>query len=224
MSLSSPTPRSVLVTDFDGTMTRTDFYLLARARWWDDTKPDPWLDYIAGRITHFDALNLFFACIRADETTLREFVNGMGLDPAIPSAFERLHQAGWALVIASAGCDWYIRHLLRDISTPYVLHANPGRLTAEGSLRMIPPADSPFFTPRTGIDKVAVVRDALRQFDRVAFAGDGPPDVDPARLVPGSLRFARGHLAETLGRDGEGFLPLVDWACLADTLLQLRSP
>lgn len=224
MTMSSPETRSVLVTDFDGTMTRTDFYLLARARWWDETNPDPWLDYVAGRLTHFDALNRFFASIRSDEASLREFVEGMGLDPAVPASFERLHQAGWALVIASAGCEWYIRHLLRDVRTPYVLHANPGLVTPAGALRMIPPTDSPFFTPGTGIDKVAVVEDALRRFDRVAFAGDGAPDVEPSRRVPASLRFARGHLADVLGRAGEGFLPLTNWTRLADTLLELPSP
>lgn len=209
----------VLVSDFDGTMTRHDFYQLARARWWNEAEPDPWQDYLAGRLTHFDALNRFFARIRSDEAGLRAFVDGMELDPTLPSALERLHRAGWRIVIASAGCEWYIRHLLARIRTPFVLHANPGRLTPEGGLQMVPPVTSPFFSRATGIDKTAVMRDALASSERVAFAGDGPPDLPPARLVPGQRRFARGYLADALRKEGEAFHPLSRWEELAATLL-----
>jgi 2-hydroxy-3-keto-5-methylthiopentenyl-1-phosphate phosphatase len=211
---------SVLVSDFDGTMTRHDFYQLARARWWNPSDPDPWEDYLAGRMTHFDALNRFFARIRSDEPSLRAFAETMELDSTLGPALARLHQAGWQIVIASAGCEWYIRHLLAGIGTPFVLHANPGILTPEGGLRMVAPTTSPFFSPETGIDKTAVVRDALSRCDRVAFAGDGPPDLSPSRLVSGALRFARGHLAAALEAENLAFHPLECWAKLADTLLE----
>lgn len=210
---------AVLVSDFDGTMTRHDFYQLVRARWWDESQPDPWQDYLAGRITHFEALNRFFGRIRADETTLRQLADSMELDATLPAALQRLHDAGWSVVFASAGCEWYIRHLLRAVRTPFVLHANPGRLTSEQSLQMVLPTSSPFYSPTTGIDKPAVVRDALARSSRVAFAGDGPPDVGPAKLVPAERRFARGHLAAVLGAEGEGFRPLENWEKLADRLL-----
>lgn len=219
--MPNPATGPILVSDFDGTMSRHDFYVLSRARWWNDAEPDPWEDYRAGRLSHFDALNRFFARIRADEATLRAFADGMELDPTLASALERLDHAGWRVVIASAGCEWYIRHLLAGLRTPFTLHANPGRLTPEGGLEMIPPTTSPFFTAGTGIDKAAVVRDALSRSTRVAFAGDGPPDLPPARLVPASRRFARGHLAEALSAAGEGFQPLTNWAALAESLLRM---
>lgn len=215
---------SVLVSDFDGTMTRHDFYQLARARWWNEAESDPWEDYIAGRISHFDALNRFFARIRADETTLRKFAEGMELDPTLPAALERLHQAGWTLVIASAGCEWYIRHLLAGVCIPFTLHANPGRLTPVGGLEMQLPVNSEFFSPETGIDKLAVVRNALAHSGRVAFAGDGPPDLPPARLIPARLRFARGHLARALMAEGEAYEPLSNWATLTTHLLDFPAP
>jgi 2-hydroxy-3-keto-5-methylthiopentenyl-1-phosphate phosphatase len=216
--------RPVLVSDFDGTMTKHDFYQLVRDRWWNNADPDPWQDYLAGRITHFEALNRFFAKIRGDDPSLRDLALTMELDPALPAALEQLHQAGWSVVIASAGCELYIRYLLKGIRTPYVLHTNPGRRSAEGGLEMILPTSSPFFSPQTGIDKTAIVQDALAKHDRVAFAGDGPPDLPPAKLVPGELRFARGHLAGALQSEGEAFHPLPDWAAVAKTLLQDVTP
>jgi 2-hydroxy-3-keto-5-methylthiopentenyl-1-phosphate phosphatase len=214
---------SVLVSDFDGTMTRHDFYQLVRARWWDESDPDPWQDFLAGHLTHFEALNRFFARIRCSEPELVKLALGMELAPGLTAALERLHEGGWRLVIASAGCEWYINHLLAGARIPFTLHANPGRLTAKGSLEMSLPVGSPFFSPLTGIDKTAVVRDALGRYDRVAFAGDGPPDLAAARLIPSHLRFARGYLAEKLRAGGEAFQPLVNWEMLATGLLD-RSP
>jgi 2-hydroxy-3-keto-5-methylthiopentenyl-1-phosphate phosphatase len=144
----------------------------------------------------------------------------MELDPALPDALEALTAAGWQVVIASAGCDWYIRHLLANVSSPFTLHANPGRYDPAQGLTMILPTGSAFYSPQTGIDKVAVVRDALAHSTRVAFAGDGPPDLPAAKLVEPELRFARGWLAQALTHAGENFQALTDWTQLAQQLLK----
>ena len=81
------------------------------------------------------------------------------------------------------------------------------------------PLGSRFFSRSTGIDKVAVVRDAQRRSTDVAFAGDGRPDLEPALLVPPERRFARGWLADALRLRSEAFHHFEDWAELARTLL-----
>ena len=60
--------------------------------------------------------------------------------------------------------------------------------------------DSPYASQVTGIDKVAVVQNALERYGRVAFAGNGAPDLDAALIVEPELRFARGWLADQLKR------------------------
>jgi len=69
-----------------------------------------------------------------------------------------------------------------------------------------------------GVDKSAVVRHALRVADTVAFAGDGPTDLQPALLVRPGLRFARGFLAEALRARGEAFQPFSRWSEIAREL------
>jgi hypothetical protein len=51
-------------------------------------------------------------------------------------------------------------------------------------------------------------QDALNRSDRVAFAGDGRPDLKPALAVRPQSRFARGWLAEALSERSEKFHPL----------------
>src|SRR4051812_9896918 len=127
-------PRGVLVSDFDGTMTRHDFYRLALETLLPAETPDHWAEYRAGAITHFEALRLYFAAIRADEKTVLAVVRRMELDPGLPAAVASLMRAGWAVVITSAGCDWYIRRLLADagveVDIEVDIQANPGRFEA----------------------------------------------------------------------------------------------
>jgi len=200
-------------------MTRRDFYDLVRERWPVPPDDDPWDAYVAGRCTHFEALAAIFARIRTDEATLLGLLDRMELDPALPDAVRRLGAAGWQVVVASAGCEWYLLRLLQRAGLSLEVHANPGEFSPAHGLQLRLPVQSRFFTPATGIDKPAVVRDALGRSAEVAFAGDGRPDLIPALLVPGARRFARGWLAGELRARGEAFHPLADWKTVADTLL-----
>jgi 2-hydroxy-3-keto-5-methylthiopentenyl-1-phosphate phosphatase len=81
------------------------------------------------------------------------------------------------------------------------------------------PAGSPYLSPTLGVDKTAVVRRYLEGGRPVAFAGDGFPDAEPARLVPADLRFARGDLADVLRSEGLPFRPFESWSDIVHDLL-----
>ncbi len=104
----------VLISDFDGTMTQRDFYRQAQARLVPPETHDFWEDFQAGRLTHFEALANIFRRIRADEAAMLEAAHAMGLEPELGESIARLQLAGWEVIIASAGCDWYIRRLLAE--------------------------------------------------------------------------------------------------------------
>lgn len=210
---------NTLVTDFDGTLTQRDFFELVRLRWPSAPGDDPWDDYVAGRLTHFEALARIFGRIRTTEGALREMATAMEIDPDAGKAVELLRAQGWEVVVASAGCDWYIRQLLTGISLE--IHANPGRFEAERGLVMEWPEQERFLSQETGVDKLAIVRDAILRSEQVAFAGDGRPDLEPALLVVPQLRFARGWLAEELQRRGEDFRPFQRWSEIAVELISL---
>jgi 2-hydroxy-3-keto-5-methylthiopentenyl-1-phosphate phosphatase len=213
-------PAGVLVSDFDGTMTRHDFYLLVIESLLPPGTPDYWAEYRAGTITHFEALRRYFADIRASEDEVLAVVERMELDLHLRAAVDALRQAGWRVVVTSAGCDWYIRRLLGEAGVDVEVHSNPGRFVAGQGLLMELPMRSPFLSPTLGVDKAAVVRSYLESGRPVAFAGDGYPDADPARLVPGDRRFARGALATVLSNEGFPFHPFETWSDIARLLLQ----
>ncbi len=207
--------RHLLVSDFDGTITRHDFYKLAVQSLLPADMPDYWARYRAGEMTHFEALQAIFASITADEQTVRKVVDRMEIDPGLPAALRLLEQSGWEVVVTSAGCDWYIRILLDKLGVNLKVWSNPGRFVPGKGLVMELPRESPFFSPSLGVDKTAVVRQAIAPGRRVAFAGDGPPDIDPARLVAADFRFARADLAQALSDEGLSFRRYDRWSEIA---------
>jgi len=209
----------VLVTDFDGTMTRQDFYQLVSARLLPPQTPDYWGKYLAGRMTHFQALQRIFTCIVADESVVLETARMMELDPKAGEAVRQLQASGWEIIVASAGCRWYIDHLLGEQDIHITVHANPGAFNPEFGLLMELPEGSPYLSESTGIDKEAVVREMVAKHRIVAFAGDGRPDEPAAMLVPPEHRFARGWLAETLRAKEIPFRPFEYWSEIGDMLL-----
>lgn len=229
----SPADAGVLITDFDGTMSRLDFYKLAIEFLVPGGTPDYWSQFRAGTITHFDALRLYFASIRASEDEVLSVVRKMELGPQVSVAVRSLQAAGWRVIVASAGCEWYIRRVLAWSGLDVEVHANPGRFETGRGLLMELPTDSLYFSPTHGIGKAAIVRRCLQESVSfhsnrsheslpVAFAGDGIPDADPARLVQSQMRFARGDLADVLRREHLEFQPFEYWSEIADWLLQHR--
>ncbi|MGV3484266.1 MAG: MtnX-like HAD-IB family phosphatase [Planctomycetaceae bacterium] len=214
------TEGGILVSDFDGTMTRHDFYKLVIESLLPADVPDHWSEYRAGAITHFEALRRYFAAIRASEAEVLAVLERMELDPQLPGAVESLRRSGWRVVVASAGCDWYIRRMLAGIGLDLEVHANPGAFEAGRGLLMEMPTQSPYWSPMLGIDKTSIVREFLHQGRTVAFAGDGFPDAEPARLVQADLRFARADLANTLDQERLSYFSFAAWSDIAYQLLQ----
>ena len=215
-----PSATDIVVTDFDGTLTDRDFYSLVVERLLPSDAADHFAAFRAGEVTHFEALRRIFAAL-ADhhEHEVLGVVDAMGLQPDLAGLVDRLRAAGWDVVIVSAGCDWYIRHLLDAAGVDVEVHANPGRFVGGRGLVMERPSDPRYRSETVGVDKAAVVRDALARYDRVVFAGDGLPDLPAARLVADHHRFGRGDLAEAAAAEGVPTRPFERWADVVEAVL-----
>lgn len=208
---------NILVSDFDGTMTECDFFRAALSRL-PPNAAAPWERYEQGITSHFEALAEIFSGLRINEQEFDALLAEMRVESGLAEALDRLHRSGWSLVIASAGCAFYIERIVLRTGITAVIHANPGDFVPGCGLFMTPPGQSPFFSAATGIDKAAVVRHYLGRGLDVAFAGDGRPDLAPALLVPPGRRFARGWLADELESRGEPFVHFSRWRDIAGSL------
>jgi 2,3-diketo-5-methylthio-1-phosphopentane phosphatase len=210
----------IFVSDFDGTITDKDFYSLLVERYVPADTPDYFAQYQAGRITHFEAMAAYFAFVPTDEQRLEELFEASQADPDLGAAAELLQRAGWELLVVSAGSSWYVQRALRRAGVTATVYSNPGHLENRRGLVLEKlDASSPYHSASVGIDKSAVVRYALHAAETVAFAGDGPPDLEAALLVRPELRFARRFLADALRHCGEPFRPFSRWSEIAKELV-----
>jgi 2-hydroxy-3-keto-5-methylthiopentenyl-1-phosphate phosphatase len=99
----TPNERAVFVSDFDGTMARPDFYHLVRRDLVPKGTPDFWSRYRAGDMTHFEALRAFFEAAEGGEPALRRLLDMMEMPDDLPAQVESLREAGWDVVVVSAG-------------------------------------------------------------------------------------------------------------------------
>jgi 2,3-diketo-5-methylthio-1-phosphopentane phosphatase len=212
--------RKIFVSDYDGTITNKDIYALLAERYAPAETPDYFAQYVEGRLTHFEAMAAYFAFVPTDERQLEELLDAAEADPDLGASVALLQRAGWELLVVSAGSSWYIERVLKRAGVAATVYSNPGRLeTGRGLVLEKPDASSPYHSASVGIDKSAVVRHALHAAETVAFAGDGPPDLQPALLVRPELRFARGFLADALRQRGEAFRPFARWSEIARELM-----
>jgi len=211
--------RKIFVSDYDGTITDKDFYSLLAECYIPRDTPDFFAQYREGRITHFEAMAAYFACAPTEAQQLEDLLAASQADPDLGASAALLQRAGWELWVVSAGSSWYVDRVLRRAGVAATVYANPGRLENGRGLVLerLDPA-SPYHSAAVGVDKSAVVRHALQVAETVAFAGDGPPDLQPALLVQPELRFARGFLAEALREREEPFRPFSRWSEIAREL------
>lgn len=177
-----------------------------------------WDTYRAGKLTHFEAMQAFFSHAPDDPTELAALVRDTEPDPRFGDSVGALEANGWDLIVVSAGSSWYIERILQAAGVQVPIYSNPGTIVPGKGLVMKLADQSPFFCSDVGVDKSAVVRDALSRYTDVAFAGDGPPDLAPALLVGANRRFAKGFLAEELRKRGEGFVEFSAWSEIAGNL------
>jgi 2-hydroxy-3-keto-5-methylthiopentenyl-1-phosphate phosphatase len=216
---------NALISDFDGTITDHDFFALIANRHMPASTPDYFEQYRAGKLSHFEAMAAYFSHAPAeDAAAIEALLRDTRPDPQLQEGAAMLRRAGWELIVVSAGSSWYIERILGAAGITATIHSNPGRLVPGRGLVLEHPHGSPFFSEEVGVDKAAVVRDALSRYEDVAFAGDGPPDVQPALLVKPERRFARRYLAEELLRRSEHFLPYGQWSEVAWTLASSGAP
>jgi 2-hydroxy-3-keto-5-methylthiopentenyl-1-phosphate phosphatase len=211
--------RKIFVSDYDGTITGKDFYSLLAEHYIPAETPDYFAQYREGRMTHFEAMAAYFAFAPTEEQQLEELLAASDVDPELSASVELLERAGWELWVVSAGSSWYVECVLRRAGVTAPVYSNPGRIE-QGRGLVLEKFDpsSPYHSSTVGVDKCAVVRHALEVAEQVAFAGDGPPDVEPALLVQPELRFARGFLAAALRQRCETFRPFSRWSEIAREL------
>ena len=200
------------VTDFDGTITNDDFFQYVGDAFFDDSALAPWRLYLKGKLSHFEALRQMYGSLRVCEKELIDLLKKVAVDEWVIPTFELLRDAQIPIYIASAGCDYYINLLVGGEIEKYGVNlvTNSSRYSqAEGLLMERPSKDNRFYDENVGISKKKIVEYLHQNDRRVIYAGDGPPDIDPARIA--DIVFAKKILLKKCIEEGIKTLKFSDY-------------
>jgi 2-hydroxy-3-keto-5-methylthiopentenyl-1-phosphate phosphatase len=186
-------PKLAVLTDFDGTITRTD---VAEAIL-DEFAPPAWWDieelHRDRQIGTRESMVRQFALLRAKQADLLKFVDEhVEMDETFRDFVAFCGGRRIRLEIVSEGLDFYVRHLMRKWGLDLPLRTNHA-VFEEGSVRIEYP-----WADRTctlcGTCKLLRLFQLRTEGYRIAYVGDGHSDLCPA--IEADRVFAKAELAQ----------------------------
>lgn len=176
--------KKVLISDFDGTISKKDFFWYAVNELLKPEDITPWNDYLEKKITHIEALSKIFSKIKLNEKEFKEFVLTLPIEECFVETANYCSKNNIGFYIISAGADLYIKIILEHlkVSNLVTLISNKSSYTFQKGLFIhIPDKNNKFYSYNYGVDKRHAVKSIIKDYNYSIFAGDGRPDFDAAK-------------------------------------------
>ncbi|RYM05019.1 2,3-diketo-5-methylthio-1-phosphopentane phosphatase [Sporolactobacillus sp. THM7-7] len=211
------TKRFLFLSDFDGTLSDKDFFHVIIDRYFQKDAEKLYADWDNKVTTDLDYLTRLFQAIDRDEAGIDEDILRIPFDPDAKKVIERVQRAGGDFVVISAGTDYYIKRIFQHYGIQGVkIYSNPGVYSNRG-IRLQPDPESRYYSEMYGIDKAKIVRDLMKDYEIVYFAGDSRPDLEAAMLA--DTAFAKGKLQGLLEAENHPYVPIGGFADIENYLL-----
>lgn len=189
----------VLISDFDGTISKKDFFYMVIDTVLKDKKDAllPWQDYLNGKIKHIDAMTGIFSQIHLTQDELDKFISTIEIDPYFYDTAKYCAEKNIPFYICSAGTNYYIKKRISDTLSKYniILVSNDATYSQQNGMKLIAPEEtSPYYNSNTGIAKDKIVQKLKNDGFFTIYAGDGKPDFKSAKIA--DIVFAKDMLLE----------------------------
>lgn len=209
--------RWAFVSDFDGTISKEDFYIVMMDKYFPEGR-ELFKKWKAGELKDIDFLSSIFQSINQDEEQIIEDILNIPIDEYVAEFIKRVQQCGGDFYILSAGTDYYIHHILQKYHVEKVkVFSNKGYYRERNVFMDINPSEW-HYSERYGIDKSKVVQKLKEEYEAVYFAGDSEPDTHPARSA--DLTFAKSALQDMLKEKKIPFIPVHTFKEIEEYLIE----
>ncbi|WP_371017276.1 MtnX-like HAD-IB family phosphatase [Pseudalkalibacillus sp. JSM 102089] len=203
------------VSDFDGTISKKDFYWLVIETYYPEGK-GLYKKWKAGEMQDIDFLSQVFQSIDQHEEQIIQDILSLPIDEHVPSFIKKVQENGGDFYILSAGTDYYIHHILNHYGIQNVpVFSNMGYYENK-NVHLSIDENHKHYSRRYGIDKSKVISDLKEKYEVVYFAGDSEPDSHPAKVA--DLTFAKDALQELLKENNVPFVAVGSFQQIEDFL------
>ena len=186
----------IVVSDFDGTITKTD----TLSKFLEDYAEDKWLDiendWRDGKIGSQECLVKQFALVpNLTPKLVDEFLDTMEIDEGFFSFVKKAKHIGLPVVVLSDGLDYFINKILEKNKIDFVnVITNHAYFDDRGKFIIEFPNDSRHCTNDAGTCKCKIVNSLKKMYKKVVYIGDGASDFCVSKLP--DVVFAKFGLAE----------------------------
>lgn len=211
----------LFISDFDGTLSRKDFYWIIIDDYIGEEGKRFYLDWKAKHKIDVPFLNKVFTWHDFTDQEHDEILDKVVIDEDFHDFDLWCQEHAMGLKVLSAGFDYYIKKVFdkRGLSHLEVL-SNPG-IFEGGHFVIKPDPNSWFYHDVYGVDKEIVVKHYKESYKKVFFAGDSEPDFKAAMAA--DLCFAKDELAALLRREGHPFYEFDHFSEISTVLEKLMK-
>ncbi len=208
----------LFICDFDGTISKVDFYKKMMYEYMPEKASTSFVDFKAGKLQDIVFLNDIFNHINLDESALNEAILNLPLDDHFKELVDEVHRLGGDFIVLSAGCEYYIKKLFKHYQmNDIVIYSNEGFYRDSG-LHITPNLASPFYSERYGIDKEKVVLHFKNDYNFLFYAGDSAPDF--LASLHADIRFGKDELIDLYKKHTIDYIP---FTCFAEIIPLLNT-
>ncbi len=212
----------VFISDFDGTITKKDFYWLMIEKYIGQKGKDLYEDWQMRMVSDISFLNMIFNNIDQEEAQILMDIDSIPIDETSLELIDWVLSTGNEFKIISAGCSYYIVQILKKygLEGKVELLANPGYYK-DKNIFMTPDTKSPYYHPTYGIDKGKVIRYFRSRGILTFFAGDSRPDYDAAVSAHYGFALKDSQLALMMKKERQTYFEYQDFSEIRLTLQDL---
>lgn len=186
----------IIVSDFDGTITKTD----TLSKFLEDYADDKWLDiendWRDGKFGSQECLVRQFALVpKLSAELIENFLNTMEIDDGFISFSKQAKKRDIPIVILSDGLDYFISKILERYHLEFInVITNHAYFNDWGKFTIEFPNDSRHCNNDAGTCKCKVVKNLKKLYNQVIYIGDGASDFCVSKEP--HLLYAKSGLAE----------------------------
>ena len=197
----------IIVSDFDGTITKTD----TLSKFLEDYADAKWLDiendWRDGKFGSQECLIRQFALVpNLTPQLVSDFLDTMEIDEGFSLFAKNAKAQGIPIVILSDGLDYFINKILEKNNIDYInVITNHAYFDDWGKFIIEFPNDSRHCTNNAGTCKCKVVRNLKKRYKKVVYIGDGASDFCVSKEP--DVVYAKAGLAEYCRNNNLSFTP-----------------
>lgn len=207
----------VFISDFDGTLTKKDFYQMIIDDYLGEEGEKLYKEWKEDKYKDREFLHKIYSSINRNEDEILEDILRIEWDDTADDFIHKVQESGGDFVILSAGTSYYIERLLKQKGLSNIkVYSNPGIYKDKG-IHLDLDENSAYYSERYGIDKGKVLKELKEKYPYVYYVGDSAPDIPPCKMA--DMCFAKGGLQKMLEDEGVKFTPINNFEDIKNVLI-----